>query len=96
MTGSSVTLDQIFSSTVNSNYAISDVYVLISDSTGVVQKTMVKAEAVHTMKLNVKNSGNNVDVWGNPDLSRGSYTVKIEAQLGTGERITVYSGKLAN
>lgn len=96
LSGSSVTLDQIFSSHVKSNYAISDVYVLISDSSGVVQKTMVKATAVHTMQLNVRNSGNNVDIWGKTQLGSGSYTVKIQAQLGTGERITVYSGKLAN
>lgn len=96
LSGSSVTLDQIFSSSVKSNYAISDVYVLISDGSGVVQKTMVKATAVHTMKLNLRNSGNNVDVWGKTDLGSGSYSVEIQAQLGTGERITVYSGKLAN
>ena len=95
LSGESVTLSQIFSSTIQSNYAISDVYVLISNDKGVVKKVMVKAPAVHTMELSLRSQGSNVDTWGEPNLSKGEFTVEIQVQLGTGERPTVYSGKLA-
>ena len=95
LSGDSVTKEQIFGATIKSNYAISDAYVLISSEKGLIQKYMVKATTVHVMELPLDESGNNVDVWGEPDLSKGDYTVQIVAQLGTGERLTLYTGKLA-
>ena len=40
-------------------------------------------------------AGYNVDIWGSEDnLVGGSYTAKITAQLGTGERPVLWEGKL--
>ena len=94
LSGDSVTKEQIFGATITSNYAISDAYVLIKNDKGVIQKYMIKAPTVHVMKLKLQESGPNIDVWGEPDLSRGGYAVEIIAQLGTGERLTLYSGTL--
>lgn len=93
--GDSVSKSQIFGSTITSNYAISDAYVLISSSKGLVQKYMIKAPTVHVMQLKLQESGPNIDVWGEPDLSKGNYTVEVKVQLGTGELLTLYSGNLA-
>ena len=93
-----ITEKQLFSAKVTSNYNISDVYVLVYDASGTeVLKHVVRARTPSTREMRIQNRVGECYTWGSwDDLSpTGSYTVKIEVQLGTGERPTVYEGKLA-
>ena len=96
--GETITEKQIFSAKVTSNYAISDVYVYVYDDTGTeVYKHATRARRPSTWELQIHKRVGHSYTWGSWDNldPKGEYTVKIEAQLGTGERPTVYEGKLA-
>lgn len=94
-TGESITKSQLFAAKVTSNYHLSDVYVYVYDEAGnEVLKHAVRIRVPSTMETKVYKSGTTY-TWGSwDDLSaEESYTVKVEVQLGTGERPVVYTGK---
>lgn len=91
--GSSATMSNLYGAKVTSNYAITDVYIIVTDASGnQVYKHAVRNSSAWAKSLTLAQSGANVDSWG--ELESGTYTVKVVAQLGTGERPTVYSGVL--
>lgn len=93
--GDTATLDQLYKATVTGNYAVSDAYIIVKDTSGKeVFKHAVRNSSNWSKKLKMAASGANVDFWGTAPTS-GSYTVEVVAQLGTGERPTVYTGTLA-
>ena len=96
--GPAITESQLFSAKVNSNYHISDIYVYVYDSVGnEVFKHAVRARFTSVTELKVHKILGQTYTWGNWDEldPRESYTVKVEVQLATGERPTVYEGQLA-
>ena len=95
--GDTITKAQLFDAKVTSNYHLSDVYVYIYDEAGnEVLKHAVRIRVPSTKEMKIYRSGTTY-TWGSwDDLSAGeNYTVKIEVQLGTGERPVLWEGKLA-
>ena len=101
-TGDTITATELFSSEVTSNYGISDAYAVVYDDDGnEVYKHAVRVTQAMTKKLKItrekkENSKvNTVETWGKLEFAPGvEYTVKIQVQLATGERPTIYQGKL--
>ena len=98
--GETITLEQIYGSELTCNYSISDLYAHVYDSKGnEVFKIASRAYAAGRKKLTFADteSFKTVFTWGDAESLSGeeSYRVKIVAQLGTGERPTLWEGKLA-
>ena len=96
--GDTITIAQLFSSKVTTNYYLFDIYAQIFSSNGSeVCKIAVRSEAANTRELAFKEDVFALEVWGSyKDLDpEETYTVKVYAQLGTGERPTLWEGKLA-
>jgi hypothetical protein len=94
--GDSISISKLFSSTIESNYGLSDIYAFIYDSKGnEVCKIANHVETGGQMKLKFAKGA--AYVWGSyEDLDPANgYTVKVVAQLATGERPTIWEGKLA-
>lgn len=96
-TGETITLDQLFSSKVTSNYNIFDSYAQIFDKKG---NEVVKI-AIRTLNADVREMkfvqfGDTFEIWGDLDAldPKKDYTVKVYTQLGTGERPVLWEGKL--
>ena len=92
-----ITVKQLFTTKATSNYNISDLYVSVYDETGTeVLKHVVRAVVPSTREMRVQKRVGEYYTWGDWDnlTVGGSYTVKVELQLGTGERPVVYSGQL--
>lgn len=97
-TEQTITEKQLFSAKVTSNYNISDIYVYVYDDAGTeVFKHAVRARVPSTREMKIHKQVGHVYTWGSwDDLDpKGDYTVKVEVQLGTGERPVVYTGTLA-
>ncbi|MBR2310785.1 MAG: hypothetical protein IKA47_09685 [Oscillospiraceae bacterium] len=98
-TGDTITLDQLFQLKVNANYYIMDLYAEFRNANGVevykIASRPIKDAGVKTFRF--FRAGDNFECWGSEEnlLAGQEYTVKIYAQLGTGERPTVWEGKLA-
>ena len=95
-TGETITKNQLFNAKVTCNYHISDVYAYVYDAAGnEVLKHAVRIRVPSTMETKVYKTGTTY-TWGNWDtLAAGEYSIKVEVQLGTGERPVVYEGKLS-
>ena len=96
-TGESITKEQLFKSKVTSNYGMSDIYAVVYDAKGnEVYKAARRAEESGMKELNFKENGFEMDFWGDLDelKDKKGYTVKIIAQVSTGERPTLWEGKL--
>lgn len=92
-TDSTITKKQLLTGKVTSNYSITDAYAIVTDSAGnQVYKHAVRNSSSFGYTLTMKETGSNVDSWGT--LASGTYTVRVEVQLATGERPTVYTGTL--
>lgn len=96
--GDSITTKELLSAKITCNYHIYDSYAIIRDKKGneVVKLATHNAGASqYEMKFSKMVTETNV-VWGEWDsLQPGKdYTVEIVSQLGTGERPTLWSGKL--
>lgn len=98
-TGDTITLDQLYNTTVTSNYYIMDLYAQIFDQYG---NEVFKLASRPIRKCSVKDFrffrvGAGVDTWGDAEKldPKKEYTVKIYMQLGTGERPVLWEGKLA-
>ena len=96
--GDTITLSQLFSSSVTSNYGLSDIYAYFYDANGnEVCKVANHVPEAGYKELRFYKQGGTVFTWGNPDELNpaDNITVKIVAQLATGERPTLWEGKLA-
>lgn len=94
-TGATASMSELFSGKVTSNYAVTDAYIIVTDASGKeVYKHAVRNPSGWTKTVSMAESGENVDTWGTLPTT-GTYTVKVVAQLGTGQRPTVYTGTLA-
>ena len=101
-TGDTISFDQLFGAKVTANYSISDIYAEVYDAKGnEVYKVAVRATVPSIYELAFAESvpegqTNNVCIWGSRDSLTGKdYTVKVYTQLATGERPTLWEGKLA-
>lgn len=95
LSGESVSAEQVFGAKVTANFGISDIYVNLTNSAGKnVYRLVVRAAEAGAMQLDISQTGNNVFQWGNYDNLKGTYTVEVSAQLSTGERPVLYSGKM--
>ena len=95
-TEETITEKQLFKAKVTSNYNISDIYVYVYDDAGTeVLKHAVRAITPSTRELQIHKKVGRCYTWGSWDNldPNGSYTVKVEVQLGTGERPVVYEGR---
>ena len=93
----SITLKELLKTKVKANYGISDIYAQVYDAKGnEVYKVAARASQAGQMERMFSKVGSNIYSWGSADDLKvgGNYTVKIIAQLGTGERPTVWEGKL--
>lgn len=98
-TGDTITMDQLFQLKVNANYYIMDLYAEFRNADGVevykIASRPIKAAGLKTFRF--YKAGDNFECWGSEEnlIAGQEYTVKIYAQLGTGERPVVWEGKLA-
>lgn len=95
--GDTITIDQLFSSKITTNYYLFDIYAHIYNSAGIeVCKIAMRYEETNTRELAFQKDAFALEVWGSyEDLDPSEeYTVKVVAQIGTGERPTVWEGKL--
>ena len=97
-TGDTITLDQLTDASVTCNYHIYDMYAEVYDKWGsqvLKLANRCKWASYYKASLSLTASERNV-VWGDPEslTAGGDYTVKVYMQLGTGERPTLWEGKL--
>ena len=96
-TGDSVALSKVFNTKVTSNYHIYDIYIEIYDAAGnEVAKVATHNNGASNYEIKFQRTGEQAYVWGDLDKldASKSYTAKVYAQLGTGERPTLWEGKL--
>jgi len=92
-TGGKITKSQYFSSTVTSNYAIGDVYAIVTNDAGEeIYRHVTRSTGSGYQELDIVETGIRTDEWGT--LPEGTWNIEVVAQLGTGERPTVYVGKI--
>ena len=89
-----LTWAQLAEGAITSNYGIADIYLMLYDEAGKeIYKHAVRAGYGGNKNLIFEEEGAMVTTWGEkPEI--GTYTAKIEVQLATGERPTVWSGQL--
>lgn len=91
-TGDTITAAQLNAGEVTANYSISDIYAIVRDAEGKEQYRIVKrAEIVGVEALNFNRLVTSSQL---EPYADGNHTVDIVCQLGTGERLTVYTGTL--
>lgn len=95
--GETISLKQLYNAKITCNYHIYDIYAEIYDAAGnEVVKIGTHNEGASQYDLKFMKAGMTAVCWGDPDsldLSK-EHTVKVYAQLGTGERPTLWEGKL--
>ena len=95
--GETITTSQLFSAKVTSNYHLSDIYVYIYDRAGnEILKHDVRARVPSTREMKVHKIVDQSYTWGSWDDVKAGNRVKVEVQLGTGERPVVWEGTIAN
>ena len=98
-TGDTISLEQLWGTTVKCNYHIYDIYCSIYNADGVeVAKVATHNHYASEYELKFLRSGIQTVIWGDLDAldpGKYEYTAKIYAQLGTGQRPTLWEGKLA-
>ncbi len=90
--GNTITIDQLKSASVQSNYAISDTYIIILDKDG----KQVEYKVVRARKASVKNMSLESAVFPTTlgKYATDDYSIRIEAQISTGERPVLFEGTL--
>ena len=88
--------DDIFASHVQSNYGVVDVYVSLYTASGKeFYRHAVRSSTAGNKNLAMAESGEMVTVWQLAEvMENNSYSGKIEVQLGTGERVTIFDGNI--
>lgn len=95
VTGDSVSAEALFGITVNANYGISDVYAVVKNAEGKeIYRHVERASELDARGVRLKKKSNYSDSWGTLEGASGDLTLEILCQLSTGERLTVYTGKL--
>ena len=91
-TGGEITVEQLKNTPVTANYGISDVYVFVSDADG----EILFYKAARAPKAGRKTLDFSTTVYGATfdKYADGKHTVEIVCQLGTGERLSLYTGTL--
>ena len=91
-----LTWTELFSSTVTANYGIADIYIIVTDNAGKeIYRHAVRATAAGKKSVALAETGDMVTTWEQGVLFPGrTYNMRIEVQLSTGERPTVYEGTL--
>jgi hypothetical protein len=96
--GDTITIEQLFGSTITTNYYLFDIYAHIYNADGIeVYKVARRYESTNTRSLTFDENAFATEIWGSYEGldPKDGYTVKVVAQIGTGERPTVWEGKLA-
>jgi len=94
--GETITINQVNGSVVTSNYGITDIYATVYHANGKeVYKLAIRATETSVMELKFNTKLANADIWGDLETlnPKGEYTMKVYAQLSTGERPTLWEGK---
>lgn len=97
-TGETISLQQLYGSVVESNYGVMDIYASVYNANGVeVYKIAIRAQETAINSLKFKSTGYDLDVWGTEEniYADQKYTVKVYAQISTGERPVLWEGPLA-
>ena len=96
--GETITVEQMLKLKMTCNYGISDMYVSVYNANGVeVFKAVTRATQAGRMELKFTPAGSNYFKWGDEttlDPEKYNYTVKVYAQLATGERPVLWEGAL--
>ena len=97
--GEEITSRELFNAHVTANHGILDIYVIFTDEEGnQVYKHAVRNTYATCLDMQILRKAenpdehNNVERWGEFPYP-GTYNIKIEVQLATGERPVVYEGK---
>ncbi|MBR2309138.1 MAG: hypothetical protein IKA47_01210 [Oscillospiraceae bacterium] len=95
-TTTALTWSQLMDCSITSNYGIVDAYIIVTDNWGnELYKHAVRTETAGNKKLTLKETGAAVTTWETKALESGkTYSAQIVVQLATGERPTVFEGKL--
>ena len=97
-TGDTISLEQIFRTKISSNYHLYDIYCSIYNADGVeVAKIATHNDYASNYEIAFTSAGITSVIWGDPealDPAAYEYTVKIYAQQATGQRPTLWEGKL--
>ena len=90
--GDTITIEQLKAAKVTSNYAISDSYVIFLDKDGnQVDYKVVRARRASVKSMALENAIFSTSV---AKYATEDYSIRVEVQISTGERVTVYEGKL--
>lgn len=91
-TGDSITVSQLRAGEVKANYGISDVYAIIRDGSGTeVFRCAQRASSAGVLSANLYKT---IPEDRFEEFADGTYTVEVLCQLGTGERLSLYTGTL--
>ncbi|MBE6713214.1 MAG: hypothetical protein E7580_06820 [Ruminococcaceae bacterium] len=90
--GESISIETLRTTTVTTNYAISDLYAIVRDKDGKIVAT--KVERAERGSLRSADLSSVVFATSLSKYCDGSHTVEVVCQLGTGERPTLYKGIL--
>ena len=95
-TEETITEKQLFTAKVTSNYHLSDIYIYVYDKDGnEIYKHVVRVRIPSTTEMKIHRQVDRSYTWGDWENVSAGDTVKVEVQLGTGERPVVYEGKIA-
>ena len=91
-----LTWDQLFTSRIQSNYGIVDVYVTLYTASGQeFYRHAVRSSTPGNNDLTMAESGDMVTIWQKAQMQEGStYHGTLEVQLATGERVVIFDGNL--
>lgn len=93
--GENVDQLKLLNAKVTCNFGISDVYLSLYDASGrEVYRLITRAVNAGEKSLQLARNATNSFTWGDFDKLSGEYTAKISAQLSTGERPELYTGKV--
>lgn len=93
--GETVEQLKLFTSKVTCNFGISDIYLSLYAPNGrEVYRLVTRAVNAGEKQLQLAKNATNSFSWGDLDSLSGEYTAKVTAQLSTGERPELYSGKV--
>ena len=95
ISGETVEPEKLLKATVTCNFGISDIYLSLYDANGrEVYRLITRATNAGDKKLQFAKNATNSYTWGDFETLSGEYTVKVTAQLSTGERPELYNGKV--
>lgn len=94
--GDSISMTSLSGKTITSNYGISDIYAAVYHSNGKeVYKLAIRATETSVKELRFSTKDPSATVWGDLETlnPKGEYTMKVFAQISTGERPVLWEGK---